>query len=151
MLGLSSLKWFAIAGIITAVLGALWHISNLQANLAVAKKDNELLTNTVNEQSSLINNQLDDISSIQDSMIKLNKEKLILNRKLIDLNERFEVSANGTSRDFGKITRAKPGLVNNIINRATKSVNRCFEITTGAEIKEGETNNECQDIIDNLK
>jgi hypothetical protein len=150
MFGLSSLKWIAIASIVSAILAGLWHVSNLQANLAVAKKDNEVLKESIKTQQTVIDKQLSDIRQIQSTLIELNENKKLLEIRLKEVDRIFSINANGTSRDFGKITRSKPGLINRIIDKASDNVNRCFEIATGSPIEEGERNNECQDLIDSI-
>lgn len=142
-----SLKWIAIAGVTASILAGLWYISNLQANLAISEENNKKLTTAVQDQQVLIDNQVKDIESIQNTMVAINEQRIELQNKLNELDEKFNISANGTSRDFGKITRAKPSLINKIIDKATDNANRCFELATGSPIKEGEKNSECQDLI----
>lgn len=150
MFSLGSLKYFAIAAIVSSVLGALWYITNLKADLATSEANNELLQIAAEQQSAVIQQQLTDINAVKATNVELSRSVAALQADLDELNNRFEISANGLSRDFGKITRAKPALVNKIINRATDNVNRCFELATGAPLEEGETNSECEALVNTL-
>ena len=82
---------------------------------------------------------------------QLNETRVKLQADVDRLNTVFRVSARGKSRDFGDITRAKPALVNKIVNRASNNVNRCFELAMGATLEDGETNNECKNLINSIK
>ena len=61
-------------------------------------------------------------------------------RTIDDLRSRFNESADGSERDFGKLALSKPGLVENIINNASENAIRCMEIASGAELTEEEKN-----------
>lgn len=90
-----------------------------------------------------------DFLNIQERNKELNTIITSQSRELAKLRERFKVNAKGVSRDFGDISRAKPGLVKKIINKGTRDVNRCFELATGADLKEKEKNNECKSLTNN--
>lgn len=143
----SSAKWIAIAIALLSILGALWYISNLKADLAISEANVVKLEQSIKDQQAVIDTKIKEIQAIQNINNDLSTTISTQQKQIRDLNEKFDIAANGQSRDFGAITRVKPVLVNNIINRATVNANRCFELATGATPKEGEVNNECKDII----
>jgi len=132
------------------IAGGLWYISSIKANLAISEANNATLTKSVQDQKKVIEKQANDMISIQISNKVLADIKESQQKEIDDLNEKFNINARGQSRDLGAITRVKPGLVNKIVNKATAKVNRCFELATGAELKEGEKNNECKELVADL-
>lgn len=144
-----SLKGYLIGGVLTAVTAGVsyLYISNLKSQI-------ELLNNNISEQERVIRQKDISISQFKNDVQQINE----VNRNLIsavnekenvirELQEKFDVQANGQSRDLGAITRVKPNLINKIVNNATQEVNRCFEIATGANPTEGERNNECKELF----
>jgi predicted RND superfamily exporter protein len=145
-----AIKYVSILIIVMMLAGGLYYAMNLKAALATSEANNAKLETAVESQNAVIEQKMEEINKIQD----INKSLLSVNAKLQadvnKLNEKFNVSANGTSRDFGDITRAKPKVINKIIDKATAKSNRCFEIASGAELKEGEKNSECQELINSI-
>lgn len=146
----SAVKWLSILIVVGILAGGLFYVSNMKAALAQSEENSRKLQESVQQQQAVLEQKTKEIALIQNLNSKLNEQNQKLQADIDNLNERFNVSANGTSRDFGDITRAKPGLINKIIDRATDNVNRCFEIASGAPIEEGEKNNECQELINSL-
>lgn len=142
-------KWLVILIAIILFAGGLYYITNLKANLAIAQENTKKLETAVKDQQAVIANKKIEIEQIKTINTDLGEKLAQAQDQVKKLNEKFNISANGQSRDFGAITRVKPVLINKIINKATVKVNRCFELASGSEPKEGETNNECQDLIDN--
>lgn len=145
----SAVKWIAILVAVILFAGGSYYVMNLKANLAIAEENTKKLETAVKDQQQVIANKTIEIEQIQIINSDLSEKLIAAQEEVKKLNEKFTVSANGQSRDFGAITRVKPVLINKIINKATVKVNRCFELASGSEPKEGETNNECQDLIDN--
>ena len=56
------------------------------------------------------------------------------------LKDRFNTSANGSSRDLGDLAIAKPVLIERAVNNGTKNALRCVEIASGAPLTEQEKN-----------
>lgn len=146
----SAVKWLAIMIVVGVLAGGVFYVSNMKAALAISEENTRKLKESVTAQQAVIDNQLKEITLIQSINKELALQNANLQKDIDTMNEKFNVSANGTSRDFGDITRAKPALINKIIDRATDNVNRCFEIATGAELNEGEKNNECQELINSI-
>lgn len=130
---------------IAALLGAN-HLMNLKADLAVAQQNAERLKEATDLQNQVIAKQEREITQVQTANEDLTKRNNELDKQVKDLDKKFNVKANGNSRDFGSIAAAKPETVNKLIDKATANVNRCFELATGAKLKEGESNAECKDL-----
>lgn len=144
---LANIKAIAIYG---AIIGAgfLWvYIQNIQKDLEIKETEIQKYEIVVQEQSKLIAQRASEIQEIKDANLSLMEVVSTHEKTIRSLQEKFNVQANGQSRDLGSITRVKPKLIENIVNRATSNVNRCFEIATGSEPKENETNNECKELF----
>ncbi len=80
-----------------------------------------------------------------------------LKKDINDLDKRF----NKGGRDFGKVAKEKPKVIERIINKGSDNALRCLEIAMGAELtdkekaatKKSEINRECPSIANpiNLK
>lgn len=146
----SAAKWIAaVVALILFVIG-MWWVSNLKADLAISEQNNKVLAQSVEDQKAVILQKETDIQQIQSINETLIDQKESLQKEVENLNEKFNVSANGQSRDFGAISRAKPALINKIIDKASDKVNRCFELATGAKLSEGEKNDECKELVNSL-
>jgi septal ring factor EnvC (AmiA/AmiB activator) len=147
---LSAVKWVSIAAMAMMFLGGVYYVMNLKESLAISESNNMKLEQSVADQAEVIEAKRAEIKQIQKANQELTATVQQQQEAIDKLNEKFNVSANGQSRDFGAITRVKPELIERIINRATDNVNRCFEIATGAPLEEGEKNNECQELINSI-
>ena len=145
------LKYAVALLVVTSVIGGVTYTLKLQSDLATVKSNNEKLTQSVQEQHKQIIKQAAEVAEIQLANNQLNETRVKLQADVDRLNTVFRVSARGKSRDFGDITRAKPALVNKIVNRASNNVNRCFELAMGATLEDGEKNNECKNLINSIK
>lgn len=131
---------------IACLIGAN-HLMNLKADLAVAEANTKTLKDSMELQNQVIAKQEQEIKmkdSLNEGLAKRNEE---LDKQVKTLDKKFNVKANGQSRDFGAIAAAKPETVNKLVDKATMNVNRCFELATGAKLKEGESNAECKDLV----
>lgn len=148
MLGTDTIVKYVVIGLlaVAALIGAN-HLMNLKADLAVSEANTKALKDSMLLQSQVIVKQEQEIMQIQTINADLTKTNDQLDKQVKDMNKKFTVSANGNSRDFGAITRAKPETINKIVDKATVNVNRCFELATGAQLKEGESNAECKDLV----
>jgi len=147
---LTTIKLAAVAAIVLVLGFGTYYVSGLRADLAVSEANNAKLTQSILTQKKLIRRIQENFADIRIAQDELNIISEKQRQTIKELNTRFDVRANGTSRDFGDIARAKPGLINKIINRATKNVQRCNELATGAPLLKGESNNECKTLIYNL-
>ena len=123
------------------------YIQNIQKDLEIKETEIQKYEIAVQEQSKLIAQRASEIQEIKDANLSLMEVVSTHEKTIRSLQEKFNVQANGQSRDLGSITRVKPKLIENIVNKATSNVNRCFEVATGSEPKENETNSECNELF----
>ena len=64
----------------------------------------------------------------------MNKLVNALKKDINDLDKRF----NKGGRDFGKIAKEKPKVIERIINKGSDNALRCLEIAMGAELTDKE-------------
>ena len=154
---LTGAKIFAVLAILTILGSGFTYVMSLRSDLAISESNNVTLQNSVSDlkvsilkQEKKAKEDRKNILEIQQINMSISTTNNEMQKEMQKLHRRFDIKANGQSRDFGKIARAKPGLINNIINEATVRSNRCFAIVAGAKIEEGEKNVECQDIINRL-
>lgn len=135
-------------GIVLLVVLAYGYVKGLRSDLEVEKANNSKLVSSVEMQKEVIEQQRIDFENFK--VVSANLQKILSQQEesIRKLENKFTQKANGDSRDLGKLAIAKPGLIKNIINKATVKVNRCFELATGAEVKEGEKNSECSELTD---
>lgn len=129
----STAKLALVAIILSTLGGAFWYVSGLKADLERSQRNVATLQTSVQQQVELIDQmQVDQqqIIAARDEMREIVDRQ---NEQLDDLRSKFNESADGSERDFGEIALAKPGLVENIINRASAEALRCMELASGAE------------------
>jgi glutamate-1-semialdehyde aminotransferase len=148
MFGTDTIVKYVVIGLlaVAALVGAN-HLMNLKADLAVAQQNTERLKESAILQGQVIAKQEREIMQKESLTEDLQKRNAELDKQVKELDRKFNVKANGNSRDFGSIAAAKPELVNKLVDKASANVNRCFEIATGAKLKEGESNAECKDLV----
>jgi hypothetical protein len=138
-------------GVIAAILsGIIYSYNTAIIEHNETKNENTRLTELIIKQKELSESKdahFEKIRVYNETLLALNKKQ----QKDIDfLNRKFTQSKNGKTRDIGKLSIKKTKLVNKIINRASDKANKCFELAMGAEIKKGEKNSECQELINSM-
>lgn len=131
---LAAIKYIVILLIIVALGGAFWYISNLQANLAIAKQNEEKLQEAIVTQQEVMKQMEADIEAIQEANKDLSNKVAAAQRDADNLAEKFN------KRDFGALSKANPSRAEMLVNRGTSNVNRCLEIASGAPLTEQEIN-----------
>lgn len=148
------IKLALAAGVFTVTVGFVWYTNRLESKLDQAQQD--LIASQHNEVTlkGALETQSETLKTKEQehvAVIKLSSDLRSIAKaqahEVKGLNDKLNVKASGQSRDLGELARAKPQIVQGIINRATGDVNRCFEILTGSPVKEGEVNNECKDLV----
>jgi hypothetical protein len=134
------IKIVAILAIVVIVASGLWYITGLRANLAISEENSKKLIDGIAQQQAAI----ELIQADQAQIKKLNNELTATvkaqNKDLTSLRDRFNTTANGSSRDFGGIAAVKPAAVERAVNTGTASASRCFEIASGSPLTEKEKN-----------
>lgn len=135
MLGiLSNLKNTFILMLIIITTGLGGYASFLRNANDHLKKENDTLISSVQKQEKLIqekNLQISEIKNINKRLLTTSNEQ---QKKIDNLNKKFVTMANGESRDFGKISVAKPKLIQKIVNDGTLEVLECVEIASGKTV-----------------
>lgn len=149
---------FGLGGIIKAlvtfitvvvVLGGLWYIINLKANLAISEQNNIRLQDSIKEQHSLIEQMNKDFNTIQETNRFLAEENEKQKKDVSALTRKFD------KRDFGAFVYNNPDKAQELINRGTINALRCLELASGAPLNENEkkakspmeANRECPSLI----
>ena len=135
--------------VVLVIVGGLWYVTNLKADLAVSEMNNQKLQEGIDQQQQLMDQMRADIKSIQQYNTELNKERQKLEQDRDALTSKF------SERDFGALAAEKPSLVERLINRGTVNALRCIEIASGSPLTEAEmnaktpteANRECPNLI----
>lgn len=134
------MAFLLIAGLVSGISYAGYrYVTNLQEKNEQLTKDNVVLEENVNKLEDGIEKQGKTIGSLQRDIKKRNK---IFN----DTIKEFQGARDSIHRlerklekhDLGMLARRKPGLVEKIVNKATRNANRCFEILSGSPLTKAE-------------
>lgn len=127
-------KMLAVLAIVLLVLGALWYVTGLRADLAVSQQNSKKLEEAIDIQQEVIVQQRQDAATISAATQQLSDIAAQQRNELRDLQDRFsKSSATGRPRDFGGIAAEKPEAVQRSINRGSAAAFRCIELASGAE------------------
>ena len=125
--------------------GAYSWVTKLQSENKILQVNQEKLEGAVTSQEAVIANQQANAAKIQDANSKLREQHTALQEDRKNL-------ANKLGRhELDILAQNNPGLVEKIINSASKNELRCYEIQTGSPLTEDEkaatkksqTNREC--------
>jgi len=114
--------------------GGYLYVQKLQKDNAILKENQLKLEGAVEEQKQVIEKQAEDFRKIRDTLNKLEEVNKKLEQDKAELNKRLG------KHDIGNLAENKPGLVEKIINGASKSAARCVEIASGSPLTEEELN-----------
>ena len=92
------------------------------------------LESAIEESSQVIEQQKQDFEKIRNTLNTIEEE----NKKL--LKDKEDLAKRLGKHDIGNLAENKPGLVEKIINNASKSAQRCVEIASGSPLTEEELN-----------
>lgn len=137
---LTAIKITVLTGAVIIVTGTFWYVSGLRADLQESQQNVRTLESSIDEQQNLIEQMKRDqelISSLRDDLDRLRKQQ---REESAALEDRFNENSAGDNRDIGDLASRRPGLVSNIITKASNDAMRCIEIASGAEITEEERN-----------
>ena len=114
--------------------GGYLYVNKLQKDNATLKTNQIKLESAVEDNNKVIEQQIEDINKIRNTLEIVEAEKKKLEKDKDDLNKRLG------KHDIGNLAENKPGLVERIINGASKSASRCVEIASGSPLTEEELN-----------
>ena len=130
----SSLKIGLVLVMLAGAGGGYLYINKLQKDNAILKSNQIKLESAVEDQKAVIESQAEDFKKIRSTLTKLEEENAKLQKDKQDLSKRLG------KHDIGNLAENKPGLVEKIINGASKSAARCVEIASGSPLTEEELN-----------
>lgn len=136
--------------IVLVVVGGLWYIINIKADLATSEANNQKLQDATAAQGALIESMQKDIKQIQETNTKLQEENAKQKKDVDALSRKFD------KRDFGAFVSANPQKAQELINRGTANIMRCLELASGSPLNDKEksakspteANRECPSLID---
>lgn len=114
--------------------GGYLYVNKLQKDNATLKTNQIKLESAVEDNNKVIEQQIEDINKIRKTLEIVEEEKKRLEKDKDDLNNRLG------KHDIGNLAENKPGLVEKIINKASKNAQRCVEIASGSPLTEEELN-----------
>ena len=129
--------WFGIAKylmIISVFAGIIGYVMTLRADNAILKSNAVKMELANNSLEQTLQSQKEDFNKI----IEANKQMNTLINNLKDDLENLDKRFNKNGRDIGKLATKKPGLVEDVINKATDRAKRCVEIASGSPLTEQE-------------
>ena len=130
----SSLKIGLVLVMLAGAGGGYLYVQKLQKDNATLKANQIKLESAVEDQKAVIESQAEDFKKIRSTLTKLEVENNKLKKDKQDLSKRLG------KHDIGNLAENKPGLVERIINGASKSASRCVEIASGSPLTEEELN-----------
>ena len=130
----TSLKIGLVLVMMAGAGGGYLYINKLQKDNATLKSNQIKLESAVEDQKAVIESQAEDFKKIRSTITKLEQENAKLLKDKQDLAKRLG------KHDIGNLAENKPGLVERIINGASKSAARCVEIASGSPLTEEELN-----------
>ena len=130
----SSLKIGLVLVMLAGAGGGYLYVNKLQKDNAILKTNQIKLETAVQESNQVIEQQTKDLKQIRSTLKKVEE----LNNKL--QADRDSLNKRLGKHDIGNLAENKPGLVERIINGASKSAARCVEIASGSPLTEEELN-----------
>jgi uncharacterized protein HemX len=144
---------FQITILLVLLLGAGgflgWnYIEKVQLENEILVANETLLNDSIEKQRQALEAKQKEAKQIQQANEELRQQTAVLNREKGNLVKKL------SRHELDVLAQAKPGLVEKIINNASKNAMRCFEILSGsprthkelAARKKSETNRECPEI-----
>ena len=130
----SSLKIGLVLVMLAGAGGGYLYVQKLQKDNATLKANQIKLESAVEDQKAVIESQAEDFKKIRSTLTRIEQENNKLKKDKQDLSKRLG------KHDIGNLAENKPGLVERIINGASKSAARCVEIASGSPLTEEELN-----------
>lgn len=133
-------SWMFIGLLVTILCGAAYfYYSTTQTRIAQLIETNTVLEEN-NKQLKTANDQnlktIDDLQAsfavVQEQFNEIQSEFQVIRSQNLELRDRLG------RHDIGALAVSKPGLVQNIINKASRNSARCFELLSGSPLTENE-------------
>ena len=129
-----------VVGLVSGISYAGYrYVTNLQEKTEQLTRDNVALEENVNKLEDGIKTQGKTIGSLQRDIKKRNRIFNDTVREFQDARDSIsKLERKLEKHDLGMLARRKPGLVEKIVNKATRNANRCFEILSGSPLTKAE-------------
>ena len=145
-----SVRVIIMAVVFIGISGVGVYVMKLRSDNAILQANQIQLELSIESQKQVIQKQKEDFGKILEANKKMNKLVNNLQKDIDALDKRF----NKGARDFGKLAKEKPKLVEKLINRGSDRAGRCVEIAGGSPLtekeikatKKSEINTECPSI-----
>lgn len=145
--------------IVAIIAGGLWYLSNLQANLAIATQNNEILEKSLTSQSEVIDSIRGEIAQIQETNAQIQEQNQKQLEDVKKLTSKFSTNSKGEPSDFGAAAAQNPEKFEYLVNRGSTNAVRCLELASGAPLNETEklastpqeANRECPSLINTTR
>lgn len=132
----------AVSALLIVLLFAIgfWWITGLREELAISQANTEKLNEAVKQQHAAMEQMKLEQEQIRNITKAVNDQVVKQNNDVNALRDRFNTSANGQQRNWGRAAAEKPAQVERAVNRGTVNALRCLEIASGAPLTEAEKN-----------
>ena len=145
-----SVRVIIMAVVFIGISGVGVYVMKLRSDNAILQANQIQLELSIESQKQVIAKQKEDFAKNLEANKKMNKLVSNLQKDIDALDKRF----NKGARDFGKLAKEKPKLVEKLINRGSDRAGRCVEIAGGSPLtekellatKKSEINTECPSI-----
>ena len=145
-----SVRVIIMAVVFIGISGVGVYVMKLRSDNAILQANQIQLELSIESQKQVIEKQKEDFGKILEANKKMNKLVNNLQKDIDALDKRF----NKGARDFGKLAKEKPKLIEKIVNRGSERAGRCVEIAGGSPLtekeikatKKSEINTECPSI-----
>ena len=145
-----SVRMVIMVVVFIGISGIFAYVMKLRSDNAILEANQIKLEMSIESQKKVIQKQKEDFSKILAANKKMNTLVNNLQKDIDALDKRF----NKGARDFGKLAKEKPKLVEKLINRGSDRAGRCVEIAGGSPLtekellatKKSEINTECPSI-----
>ena len=145
-----SVRVIIMAVVFIGISGVGVYVMKLRSDNAILQANQIQLELSIESQKQVIQKQKEDFGKILEANKKMNTLVNNLQKDIDALDKRF----NKGARDFGKLAKEKPKLVEKLINKGSIRAGRCIEIAGGSPLtekellatKKSEINTECPSI-----
>ena len=145
-----SVRVIIMAVVFIGISGVGVYVMKLRSDNAILQANQIQLELSIESQKQVMQKQKEDFGKILEANKKMNKLVNNLQKDIDALDKRF----NKGARDFGKLAKEKPKLIEKIVNRGSERAGRCVEIAGGSPLtekeikatKKSEINTECPSI-----
>ena len=131
-----SVRVIIMAVVFLGISGAGIYVMKLRSDNAILEANQIQLELSIESQKQVIQKQKEDFGKILEANKKMNTLVNNLQKDIDALDKRF----NKGARDFGKLAKEKPKLVEKLVNRGSVRAGRCIEIAGGSPLTEKEIN-----------